>query len=145
MNDRRRKAMFARINSRPAEGNNWRNLQERGRRTSYFRGYKIEEQKHSSSTGKRPDYFGVSRTNPRDRIVGDAKNVKVLTKQNVNQVKSYKSHPFYAQKGVIIVNRTTKIPNDVKEYAKNSNIDITRIYAKRTPQQKGFLDSLFSW
>lgn len=131
-------------NSKPAEYNNWKSLQERGRRSSYFAGYKITEQKQSSSTGKRPDYYGVSRTNPRKRIVGDAKNVKVLTRQNVDQVKSYKSHPFYAQNGVLIVNKTTKVPKDVKAYARNSNIDITRIRAKRTPKEKGFWESLFS-
>lgn len=131
-------------NGRPAVGNNWRNLQERGRNSNHFKGYKIYKQKQSSSTGKRPDYYGVSRKNPRERIVGDAKNVKTLTKQNVNQVRGYKSHPFYAQKGVIIVNKTTKVPKDVREYAKDSNIDITRIRAKRTPKKKGFWDSLFS-
>ena len=128
---------------KPAEYNNWKSLQERGRNSNYFKGYKIQEQKQSSSTGKRPDYFGVSRKDHRNRIVGDAKNVKNLTKQNVNQVKRYKSHPFYAQKGVIIVKRTTIVSDDVREYARDSNIDITRVRAKKMPRKKGFWESLF--
>jgi len=142
MKDNNRKAMWAKRNSKPAQWNNWKSLQERGRNTNHFNGYKIIEQKQSSSTGKRPDYFGYLRTNPRQRIVGDAKNVKELTKQNVDQVKHYKSHPFYAQKGVIIVKKTTKVPIQIREYAKNSNITITKIHAKRTPKEKGILDWL---
>jgi hypothetical protein len=90
----------------------------------------MQEQKVSTSTGKRPDYFGISKEDPRQRIVGEVKNVRVLNKHHVDQTRSYKSHPFYAQQGVIVTRRTTKIPEDVRDYAKESNIKIVSMYAK---------------
>ncbi len=120
-----------RKNHRVAEGSHWRYLQDRARRSSLFRGYKMQEQKVSTSTGKRPDYFGISKDDPRQRIVGEVKNVKVLNKHHVDQTRSYKSHPFYAQKGVIVTRRTTVIRDDVRDYAKESNIKIVQMYAKR--------------
>lgn len=86
----------------------------------------MQTQKVSTSTGKRPDFYGVGKRNPRKRIVGDAKCVKELTLKHVQQVKRYKGYPFCAQKGVIIVKKTTKVPQKVRAEAKKSNIKIVR-------------------
>lgn len=44
--------------------------------------------------------------------------------------------PFYAQRGAIIVRKTTKIPDDVRDYAKESNIKIIRKSARAQPRQE---------
>jgi hypothetical protein len=109
----------------------WRRHEERAKYSSVFRGYRVETQKNSSSVGKRPDFFGVSKRNPKKRIVGDAKYVKELTMEHVRQVRSYKGYPFFAQEGVIFVKKTTKIPKEVREAAKKSNIKIVRMGSRR--------------
>ncbi|MGI0089142.1 MAG: hypothetical protein ACREAF_02190 [Nitrosopumilaceae archaeon] len=127
-------------NNRPAQGSNWRSLQERGIHSSAFRGYYMYAQIPSTSAGKRPDYYGISKTNPKDKIVGDSKNVAVLTKQHVDQVKDYKGYPYSAQKGVIIVRLTTKVPPEIEEYANKSNIRIVKMSAKEEAEEKSFWD-----
>lgn len=123
-----------------AVGNHWRTLEEKGKRSNHFKGYKIVTQKYSSSTHTRPDFVGYSKKNTRDRIVGDAKNVKELKYQHVDQVRKYKGHPNYAKKGVLIVAKRTKVPNEVREYARDSNITITRMRTKKKPKPKGIFD-----
>jgi hypothetical protein len=109
----------------------WQKHEERARSSSLFRGYKIKKQKVSTSAGKRPDFFGISKRDPSKRIVGDAKYVKELTPKHVQQVRGYKGYPFFAQKGVIIVKKTTKVPREVRELAIDSNIKIVRKRARR--------------
>lgn len=75
----------------------WRRLEEKAKRSGVFRGYKVETQKYSRSADKRPDFFAVSKSNPRKRIVADAKYAKELTMEHVKQVRSYKGYPFFAQ------------------------------------------------
>ena len=123
-----------------AVGKNWRSLEKRGRRTAHFKGYKITTQKYSKSTKTRPDFTGYNKKNPRDRIVGDAKNVKVLQYSHVEKVIKYKGHPNYAKKGVLIVAKRTKIPAEVREYARMSNIKITRMSTMKKKKKKGFWD-----
>lgn len=96
-----------------------------------FRGYAVQTQKTSTSTGKRPDFFAVHKRNPKKRIIADSKHVKELTVKHVEQVRRYKGHPFYAQKGVIFVKKTTKVPRGVKDLAKKSNIKIIRRRARK--------------
>lgn len=129
-----------RVKKTVARNKNWRSLEKRGRRTAYFKGYKIETQKYSKSTKTRPDFVGYSKKNPRDRIVGDAKNVKELKYSHVDKVIKYKGHPNYAKKGVLVVAKRTKIPLEVREYARMSNVTITRMSTKRTKKKKGFWD-----
>ena len=125
-------------------GNNWRSLQKRGEKSKHFRGCKLETQKYSRSTGKRPDYFCVDPNNPQRRIVGDAKNVKRITKKEIDKVKSYAGHPFYGTKRVLITNKTAKISRKMKKYADDKNVIVDRISAKSTRRKKkGFFDSLF--
>ena len=88
----------------------WQIHEERARRSSFFRGYKVWPQKVSTSTGKRPDYFGVSKKNARNRLVADVKYVKELTPEHVKQVKQYKGYPFFAQKAAISPRRVQGFP-----------------------------------
>lgn len=119
----------------------WREHEKRSRCSGVFRGYKVEAQKVSTSSGKRPDFFGVSKRNPRKRIVADAKYVVKLTPEHVKQVREYKGYPFFAQKGVIFVKKTTRVPKEVREDAKRSHIKIVRKRARR--ENRSFWDSLF--
>lgn len=109
----------------------WRSHEKRSRRSSVFRGHNVQAQKASTHTGKRPDYFGVSKRNPKNRIIGEAKYVKELTPRHVEQVRRYKGFPFFAQKGVIFVKKTTKVPHEIRNMAKESNIKIVRKRARK--------------
>ena len=97
----------------------WRSYEKRVRHSGVFKGYKVQAQKTSTSTGKRPDFFAIHKRDPHKRIVADSKHVKELTPKHVEQVRRYKGHPFFAQKGVIFVKKTTKVRPDVKELARN--------------------------
>jgi serine kinase of HPr protein (carbohydrate metabolism regulator) len=108
----------------------WLIFEKKARRTSTLRGYDVSPQKTSQSTGKRPDFVGVSKRNPHKRIISEVKYVKELTPKHVNQVRSYKKN-WAAQKSVIIIKKTTKVPNQVREYAKNSGIKIIKKRARR--------------
>ena len=109
----------------------WRIHEERSRNSRAFTGYRVTEQKVSTSAGKRPDFFGISKQDPHKRIVGDAKYVKELTPQHVKQVRDYKGYPFFAQKGLIFVKQSTRVPEDVRREASESNIKIIRKRARR--------------
>lgn len=104
----------------------WRTYEKHQRGSGVFKNYKVQAQKASTSTGKRPDYFGVHKRNPKKRIVADAKCVKELTSKHVEQVRRYKGYPFFAQRGVIFVKKTTKVPEKVTSLAKESKIKIIR-------------------
>lgn len=73
--------------------------------------------------------------------MGDAKYVKELTMAHVKQVRGYKGYPFFAKKGVIVVTRTTEVPQKVREAAKSSSIKIVRNGIKR--REKSLLEKLF--
>lgn len=121
----------------------WREHEKRARKTSLLDGYRVTPQKSSKSTGLRPDYFGVSKRDPTKRIVVDAKFVRELSKENVDQVRRYKGYPFFAQSGGIVVKKSTKVPEDVREYARASNIKVTRMRARKEKKKKGFWASIF--
>jgi hypothetical protein len=127
---------------------NWmkrlRKHEERDRGTSFFGGYKVTEQETSASIGRRPDFFGVSKKDPGKRIVGDAKYVRELTPQHVKQVRQYKGYPFFAQKGVIVVKKSTRVPDEVREMARNSDIKIVRMQARRE-KKKSLLERPFGF
>ena len=112
----------------------WQKHEDRARSSRLFKGYRVQKQKVSTSAGKRPDFFGISKRNRHKRIVGDAKYVKELTSRHVEQVRGYKGYPFFAQKGVIIVKKSTKVPQDVRNLAKDSNIKIVRKRARKKSQ-----------
>ncbi len=124
----------------------WRIHEERARSSSFFRGYRVESQKASRSTGRRPDYFGVSKKDPRNRLVADVKYVRELTSGHVRQVRQYKGYPFFAQKAAIITKRSTRIPKDVREMARESNIKIIKKSARNSRKRpRSILDTLFGW
>jgi hypothetical protein len=119
-----------------ADDNNWRKLEREAAKSKRFEGYRVEEQKQSKSTGKRPDIFAINPHDSRDRIVGEAKCVKELTPRHIQQARSYKgSH--YAKEGVVFVARDTKVPHNVRAEARASNISIDRTNVSR---KKGLLD-----
>lgn len=122
-----------------ATDRNWRKLEREGENSRHFEGYDLQTQKHSSSTGKRPDYFGINPDDNHDRIVGDAKCVTELTFAHVEQVIGYKGHPFFAKKGVLIVAADTLVSHDVRSYAREYNIAIERTSVSL---EKGFFDRL---
>lgn len=124
----------------------WREHEKRARKTSLLDGYKVTPQKASTSTGLRPDYFGISKQDSSKRIVVDAKFVRELSRANVDQVRRYKGYPFFAQSGGIVVKKSTKVPEDVRSYARASNIKVVRMRARKdrpVPKKKGFWESLF--
>lgn len=88
----------------------------------------------------------MSKKDPSKRIVVDAKYVRELSRDNVDQVRRYKGYPYFAQRGGIVVKKSTKVPDDVREYARASNIKIVRKQARRKsrePKKKGFWATLF--
>lgn len=109
----------------------WRTHEKRARHSCVFKGYKVQAQKASTSVGKRPDFFAVHKRNPKKRIVADSKHVKELTPKHIEQVRQYKGYPFFAQRGVIFVKKTTKVTDHVKDLAKKSNIKIIRKRARK--------------
>jgi len=112
----------------PTKNINWKRLEKEGEKSDFFRGFNIETQK-VLETGKRPDFVGVSRYDG-EKIVGDAKCVKELSKDNVNQVKGYKK-TLHAKRGFIVTSENTKVPPEVRRYAMGSNIRIKRMDVKR--------------
>ena len=121
--------MFGRSKKkRVAKNINWKRLEKVGEKSDFFRGFNIETQK-VLETGKRPDFVGVSRYDG-EKIVGDAKCVKELSKDHVNQVKGYKK-TLHAERGFIVTSENTKVPPEVRRYAWDSNIRIKRMDVKR--------------
>ena len=115
-------------NKRVAKNINWKRLEKVGEKSDFFRGFNIETQK-ILPTGKRPDFVGVSRYNS-EKIVGDAKCVKELSRSHVDQVKGYKK-TLHAERGFIVTSENTKVPPEVRRYAMGSNIRIKRMDVKR--------------
>ena len=115
-------------NKRVAKNINWKRLEKVGEKSDFFRGFNIETQK-ILPTGKRPDFVGVSRYNS-EKIVGDAKCVKELSRSHVDQVKGYKK-TLHAERGFIVTSENTKVPHEVRRYALGSNIRIKRMDVKR--------------
>jgi len=112
----------------PTKDINWKRLEKEGESSDFFRGFNIETQK-VLETGKRPDFVGVSRHDG-EKIVGDAKCVKELSKDNVDQVKGYKE-TLHVKRGFIVTSENTKVPHEVRRYAWDSNIRIKRMDVKR--------------
>ena len=90
-------------------------------------------------TGKRPDFVGESRFDG-EKIVGDAKCVKELSKDNVDQVKGYK-RTLHAKRGFIVTSEDTEVSREIRKYALDSNIRIKRMDSKR---KKNIFQRFFS-
>ena len=122
----------------PTKNINWKRLEKVGEKSDFFRGFNIETQK-VLRTGKRPDFVGVNRYNS-ERIVGDAKCVKELNKDHVNQVKGYK-RTLHAKRGFIVTSEDTEVSREIRKYALDSNIRIKRMDSKR---KKNIFQRFFS-
>jgi len=120
-----------------AENSNWKKAEREAAKSKIYDGYKVKTQKTFRSTRKRPDIFGGNKKNSRDRVVGEVKCVKELTKNHVDQLKGYVGHPAYAKKRVLHVCKDSKVPHKTRSYAKRSKIKIFRLKTKR---KKGFFD-----
>ena len=102
----------------------WREHEEIVATSSVYDGYNLQTQKWSRSARKRPDFFGISKNDPRKRIVGDAKWTITASRKHVDQVVGYKRPPFYAQIGVLHYPKNVNISDDVRKYAKSKNVMI---------------------
>jgi len=122
----------------PTKNINWKRLEKVGEKSDFFRGFNIETQK-VLKTGKRPDFVGVSRFDG-EKIVGDAKCVKELSKDNVDQVKGYK-RTLHAKRGFIVTSEDTEVSREIRKYALDSNIRIKRMDSKR---KKNIFQRFFS-
>lgn len=116
---------------------NWRKLEKEIEKHKALDGYTIKTQKSSRRTRERPDVFGINPKNNRDRIIVDAKCVKEVTSSHIDQVKGYKK-TFFAKKGVIVACSDSKITNQKRREAKDSNIKIVRGKTKRKKNFLGF-------
>ena len=106
----------------------WRTFQDKVRNSRFFAGYKVKPQQ-TLPTGERPDYLAKQIGNPQQKAVADAKFVKELTPQNVEQVASYKG-TAKAQKAAIFVPKKTRIPRAVRQQAQDEDIEIIRKQAR---------------
>jgi len=121
---------------------NWRKHEENCKKSKYYKDYDMQWQKHSTSTKKRPDGFGINRDNPKDRVVGDAKWCVEAKKKHIDQIQNYKQHPFYSKKGVLHYPQNAKISKNVRDYAKQKNVIITRTKRKKIKEPSGLLKIL---
>ena len=143
--------MFGRKKTnRVADDKNWRKLEKDGEKSKRFDKYNLQTQKPFRTTSKRPDYFAVNPHNSRDRIVADAKCVEELKIRHVQQVISYKSSPGFAKRGIIFVAKDTRVPHDVRQYAKEHGITVERRNIQREKTMLDRIDEatgffLYSW
>lgn len=117
----------------------WREHEQRAAQSSLYKGYNLRTQKKSSSTGKRPDFFGIGKGDPKDRIVGDAKWSLKARKAHVDQVNEYKRYPFFAKKAALQYPQNAGIPKSVREYAKAKNVKIVRTSVPKVKELIGGL------
>ena len=122
---------------------NWRIHEKISRKSSYYSNYKMWEQKQSTSTGKRPDFYGVSKINSRERIVGDSKYTTRGSKKHVRQIQKYKQHPFYANIGVLHYPLNTHISDDFRKFATEKNVIITRTRMMKVKERQPGLIGIF--
>ena len=121
---------------------NWKIFQESCRRSSVFKGFEVHEQKHSTSTNRRPDYVGYSKTS-KERITADSKWKMKITLKDVKQVSAYKGHPNYASKGVIFCPNNAEISKTVREEARSRNIKIIKRRVEKVKERSPSIFGLF--
>lgn len=118
---------------------NWRIHEERCKKSKYYQDYNMKWQKHSKSTGKRPDGFGINKTNPKIRVVSESKYCKEAKMEHINQIQKYKQHPFYAKTGIIHYPKNANISQEFRKCAKEKNVIITRTMMEKNKEPTGFL------
>lgn len=121
---------------------NWRKHEERAKSTKYAKDFEMRWNKPSISTGKRPDGWGIHKTDKKRRIIIEDKWAKKGKKSHVDQVQRYKQHPFYAKEGVLVYPQNAILSEDFKAYAKKKNVTITRTRVPKVKKPSGFLKYL---
>ena len=94
----------------------------------HYKDYRIEQQRVFSS-GRRPDYWLVSKRNHRDRIaveVKDHSEAGVARESDLKQLRMYQ-HQGIAERGVIVYPDSVRVPHKVRRQARKSGQDIVRL------------------
>lgn len=94
----------------------------------HYKDYRIERERVFSS-GRRPDYWLVSKRNHRDRIaveVKDHSEAGVARESDLKQLRMYQ-HQGMAERGVIVYPNSVRVPHKVRRQAKESSQDIVRL------------------
>jgi len=94
----------------------------------HYKDYRIERQRVFSS-GRRPDYWLVSKRNHRDRIaveVKDHSEAGVARESDLKQLRMYQ-HQGMAERGVIVYPDSVRVPRTVRRQAKKSSQEIVRL------------------
>lgn len=112
----------------------WRQFEEKvkGALNEAFPDHKIQPQKISTSTGKRPDFF---LNQGRDRLVVDAKWVIQIVRKHVDQVANYKGHPFYAKTGALVYPENAKVSPSVEAYAEKKRVELVEFYGEKKKKE----------
>jgi hypothetical protein len=121
----------------------WQEHERRARNSSLLKGYFVQYQKVSKSTGRRPDYFGYKLNNPKDRIIVDPKWKTKASMNDVKQVLKYSQHPFYAHKRALVYPANVKIPPVVKKEAIRKNVIIAKTKVPKVKEFESGLSGLF--
>lgn len=93
-----------------------------------FPDYKIEDQKVFSS-GRRPDYWLVSKRDPRNRIAVEVKyhlETEMAHESDLKQLRMYQHHGM-ARKGVLVYPDSVRVPRELRREARESGQEIVRI------------------
>ena len=121
----------------------WREFEKYVSETSPFRGYLIRIQKPFPRTNIRPDIYGVRKTNPNDRLVGECKFVKTLTPEHLRQIVKYK-RILKARKAILFIPQHTKITPTAKQLIKKYSIKVKRVsFGKKSDLIELFLSTSF--
>jgi hypothetical protein len=117
------------------KGSKWKHFQNKiAVKSKHLEGYNVETQKKSVD-GKRPDYYGEGILG--QKVVGDAKNVKKLTKKHIDQVAHY-ARTLEAEKGFVSVKKGTEVSSEVLDYAEKKGVYISRMSHERKNNFQGF-------
>ena len=108
----------------------WKVFQDKVRNSPFLARLRIVAQP-TLSNGKRPDYIGLSKEKPREvTAIVDAKDVAVLTKENIKQVAGYKEtikkEQNKAPEAAIVIPKRTRVPRTVRVHAEDEDIEIIR-------------------
>jgi len=86
------------------------------------------EQERMLRNGKRPDYVLYRvKFGKRQRVVAEAKNVKVLTLNHINQLDQY-ARRYHASYRLIYIPSKTYVDNSVRQHANSLDIEIVRLW-----------------
>lgn len=93
-----------------------------------FPDYRIEKQKIFAS-GRRPDYWGVHKQDHRDRVAFEVKThpqAHRVQESDLKQLRMYQHHGI-AQRGVLVVPDSVRVPREVRRRARGSGQEIVKV------------------